>query len=240
MGKDDSKGFEVQIPADLAQELVGGPARAPAQGQPEAEETVVQVEVEAAPPGDGGGAADADRLSACEAELAQARAEAAEARERMLRVAADADNTRKRALRERQEAIKFGLEGVFKELLPLVDNLDRTLAHVPRDAQEPALAALRQGAEMILRQFLDVLARNQVSTFTSLGQPFDPARHEAISQKESREAPPGTVLEELHRGFFLNDRLLRPALVVVAQAPADAPAPPSEGAETAGEDPGEG
>ncbi|HOX44232.1 MAG TPA: nucleotide exchange factor GrpE [Myxococcota bacterium] len=230
MGREDKKGFEVQIPADLAEDLCGVSPHAPG---PADEETVVAVEVGSPPPagaGDGpaadGAPADAGRLRALQEELDQARAAATEAKERMLRVAADADNIRKRAQREKQEALKYGLEGIAKDLLPIVDNLDRTLAHVPKDSADQALAALREGVEMVLRQFLDSLARHQVVAFGAQGQPFDPARHEAISQKESRDVPPGTVVEELHRGFMLSDRLLRPALVVVAKAPAETQAGP--------------
>jgi molecular chaperone GrpE len=236
MAKADPKGFEVQIPTDLAEDLCGVTPRNPA---PEAEETVVAVE--AAEPAGAAGPADA-RLQALQAELDQARAEASEAKERMLRVAADADNTRKRALREKQEALKYGLEGFAKDLLSLVDNLDRTLVHVPAGSTEPALVSLRQGVEMVLRQLLDTLARHQVVAFGALGQPFDPTRHEAINQRETRDAPPGTVLEELHRGFMLSDRLLRPALVVVAKAPTETQAEPGTAGDAgaAGEGPAGG
>jgi molecular chaperone GrpE len=138
----------------------------------------------------------------------------------MLRVAADADNLRKRALKERDEAIKFSQEGLFRDVLPVLDNLERTLAHIPKESTDPALKTLTEGVGMVLRQLTDVLAKHNLRGFSALGEPFDPNRHEAISQMPSADHPPGTVMTMLHRGYTLHERLLRPALVVVAQAPA--------------------
>jgi molecular chaperone GrpE len=227
MVKEGSKGFQVEIPAEAVTEALKSVEKyMPSEGKAgEApEETLLEVEV--SPQGEAPGPQPGPEPSE---ELARLRAELAETKDRMLRVAADADNIRKRALRERQEAIKFGLEGILKDLLPLVDNLDRTLEHVPADSADPALVALRQGVAMVRHQLLDTLGGHHATTFETLGQPFDPARHEALSQEASAEAKPGTVLRELHRGFVLHDRLLRPALVVVARAPEDTHAAPPAG-----------
>lgn len=204
------------------------PRKSSSQADPaEAEETLVQVQIEPDPdagpeqqiPLDPGTEAGPELLERLKAELEKARQEARETHDRMLRVAADADNIRKRALKERQEAIKYGLEGILRDLLPVVDNIERTLAHVPSQVQDPALGALREGVEMVLRQFLAVLESHTVQAIESLGQPFDPAKHEALNRQETDQADPGTVISELHRGYLLHDRLLRPALVTVACAP---------------------
>ena len=210
MSENDQKSFSADIPEDAikeALESVDRKTEAPAE-----EETVVEVEVEpdAEQPG-----TDLAR------ELEKARQEAKEAKERMLRVAADADNTRKRAIKERDEAIKFGQEGLLRDLLTALDNLERTLNHIPEDSQDQAVQGLRQGLNMVLKQFQDTLARYDLTGFSSMGEMFDPARHEALSKKETDEVPPGTILEEMHRGYMLHDRLLRAALVIVACEPGE-------------------
>jgi len=214
MSEKDQKSFSADIPEDAikeALESVGRKTEAPAE-----DETVVEVEVEP-----GGEEAGADAGTDLAQALEKARQEAKEAKERMLRVAADADNTRKRALKERDEAIKFGQEGLLRELLPALDNLERTLAHVPADADDPVILSLKEGLSMILKQFQDSLAKYALIGFSAVGEQFDPNRHEALNKKETDEAPPGTVLEEMHRGYMLHDRLLRAALVTVACQPGE-------------------
>ena len=213
MSENDQKSFSADIPEDAIQEALESVDRkdeAPAE-----DETVVEVEVE--PTGEDSGDAETDLAQALE----KARQEAKEAKERMLRVAADADNTRKRALKERDEAIKFGQEGLLRDLLTALDNLERTLNHIPEDSEDQVVQGLRQGLSMVLKQFQDTLARYNLTGFTSVGEMFDPNRHEALSKKETDEVPPGTVLEEMHRGYLLHDRLLRAALVIVACEPGE-------------------
>jgi molecular chaperone GrpE len=210
MSENDQKGISVDIPEDAIQEALESVDRKDA--APAEEETVVKVEVESA-----GEEAEDDLAQALE----NARAEANAAKERMLRVAADADNTRKRAIKERDEAIKFGQEGLLRDLLTALDNLERTLNHIPKDTEDQVVSGLLQGLSMVLKQFQDTLARYELTGFTSVGEMFDPSRHEALSKKETDEAPPGTVLQEMHRGYMLHDRLLRAALVVVACEPGE-------------------
>jgi len=216
MSENDQKSFSADIPDDAIQEALESVDRkdeAPAE-----EETVVEVKVEPGGEDSGdGGDAETDLAQALE----KARQEAKEAKERMLRVAADADNTRKRALKERDEAIKFGQEGLLRDLLTALDNLERTLNHIPEDNQDQVVQGLRQGLSMVLKQFQDTLARYNLTGFASVGEMFDPNRHEALSKKETDEVPPGTVLEEMHRGYLLHDRLLRAALVIVAGEPGE-------------------
>lgn len=164
------------------------------------------------------------------------REEAKAARERMLRIAADADNTRKRALRERDEGIRYGNEELLKELLPVADNLERSLAALSGDGASDALAALQKGVRMIHDQLQAVLKKFQVEGFSALGQAFDPNLHEAISRVECADRDPGTVLSEIQRGYRYRDRLLRPALVTVACAPSGAVATHSPKAAAPGTD----
>lgn len=143
-----------------------------------------------------------------------------ETHERYVRVSADFDNFRKRAARERDETIKIGNERLLKDLLPVIDNLERALASGGGESQ-----ALLAGVKMVLKQFQDTLARHGVTVFSAVGEPFDPARHEALMQQETTEVPPGIVVSEHEKGYLLNERLVRPAKVVVAKAPAGAPEP---------------
>lgn len=136
--------------------------------------------------------------------------------ERLLRTAADLENTRKRAAREKDEAVRHGNERLVKELLPALDALERALAAAPPDGP------LAAGVELTRRLFEEALARFGVKGFSACGERFDPRLHEALMTVQTAGAAPGTVLEEQHRGFLLHDRLLRPAAVVVAMAPADA------------------
>lgn len=150
-----------------------------------------------------------DHVQALEATLDEARTEAKELKERMLRVAADADNTRKRALREKQEFFQYGLEGFARDMLSTVDGLDRAIVNMPEGAE-------RMGVEMVLKRLLMTLAAHNVTMINPLGNAFSPTYHEGISKKFAEGKEPGTVIEVLHRGAMLYDRLLRPALVVVA------------------------
>lgn len=141
--------------------------------------------------------------------------------ERMLRAAADLENYKKRALKEKEEIQKYGAEKLLKDFLPVLDNFDRALEHAEKGGD---LESLTRGVQMTRKLFEDTLAKHGVKAFSSLGQPFDPRLQEAMQQVESNEVPPNHVVFELVRGYTLNDRLIRPALVSVAKAPA----PPAE------------
>jgi molecular chaperone GrpE len=143
-----------------------------------------------------------------------------EEHERLLRAAADLDNYKKRAAREREEIQRFGIERLVKDLLPVVDNLDRALAAA---APDDPLAA---GVRLVRTSLEQALGKHGVSGFSALGEKFDPALHEALMQVPTAERPPGTVVLEHARGFKLNERLVRPAMVGVAVEP---PAPATEG-----------
>lgn len=144
--------------------------------------------------------------------------EIADLRDRSIRTLADFDNYRKRAERERAELRRYAVAEAMRDLLEVVDNLERAAA-AGGSADD-----LKQGVEMVLRQLLDVLRRHGAVPFESLGEPFDPALHEAVSRQESADASEPRVAAELQKGYRLHERLLRPARVVVA-VPAEEPNP---------------
>jgi molecular chaperone GrpE len=135
--------------------------------------------------------------------------------ERLLRQAAELENYKKRSARERDDAIRYANESLLKDLLPVVDNLERAIAHASGGGNGKPLV---EGVEMVLRGLADALAKHGVIPILALGQPFDPTKHEAMSQVETDDHEPNSVIEELHKGYMLRDRLLRPALVSVAKA----------------------
>jgi molecular chaperone GrpE len=146
-----------------------------------------------------------------------------DAQERTIRAAADLENYRKRAQKEKEEVQRFGSEKLLKDLLPVLDNLDRALDAA---SKSPDIDSFQKGVAMTRKSFEDALGRHGVKAFSAKGQPFDPRMHEAIQQVETADVPQGHVVFEVVRGFFLNERLVRPAMVVVARAPAVAePAP---------------
>jgi molecular chaperone GrpE len=148
-------------------------------------------------------------LAEAGAEVERLEREAAELRDRVARVLADFENFRKRAERERQDVRRYALFDFVGEVLGVVDNLDLALS------AEGSAEDLKQGVEMIRRQISDLLRRHGVREVSALGQPFDPAVHEAVSREESPEVTAATVAAELRRGYSMHDRLLRPAMVKV-------------------------
>ena len=154
------------------------------------------------------------RIAALEEEVAKAVKEKEEVSDRLLRAAADLENFRRRAEREKEELRKYGSDKVVSELLPAVDNMERALQHADERQEDSSLV---EGIQMVYRQLLSALKKHGVEGFESRGEPFDPTRHEAIQQVESTEVDTGTVVEQYQKGYFLHDRLLRPALVSVAK-----------------------
>ncbi len=147
--------------------------------------------------------------------LEQTKKEAGNMRDRWMRSAADLENYRKRAAREREDAVKFGTEKLLRDFLPIVDDLDRALQMVSGDSEGPA-KQLVEGMVMVQKKVLSQLKKNGAEAFSSQGETFDPAKHEAVQQAYSPEFEAGLVMQELQRGFMLHDRLLRPAMVVVS------------------------
>ena len=139
-----------------------------------------------------------------------------QAEDRALRVAADADNFKKRMERDKQESIRYGNERFIAELLPVIDNLERALEHAPGDYHQDGLI---QGVKMTLKRFHDTLAKFGCTPIEAEGKIFDPRFHEAVYREETQEHLDNTIVRELQKGYVLNDRLLRPATVVVASSP---------------------
>jgi molecular chaperone GrpE len=152
-----------------------------------------------------------------DSDLLQAREEAQKHQDLYLRAMAEMDNLRKRTQREKEELAKFANENILRELLPVIDNLERAVDHAE---QEKGNDGLFEGVRMTLTQFAQVLTRFGVAPVVSLGKPFDPALHQAIGQLETGDYPANSVAQEMQKGYLLNERLLRPALVMVAKAPA--------------------
>lgn len=141
-----------------------------------------------------------------------------ELKDRHLRLQADFENVRKRAARDRQEAFNYGHGSLVKNLLGTVDNLERAIQHTHANGTEALdVGALREGVELIYREFIQILERFHVTPVEALGDPFDPAIHEAMAQQESLEVEPNTVIEVFAKGYLLRDRLLRPAQVIVSK-----------------------
>ena len=154
------------------------------------------------------------RVTDLEAELATARDEARAAQERWMRERADIENLKKRSAKERQDAVRFGNESLLRDLLPVVDNLERAIGASGGGGNGQSLV---EGVELVLKAFMDTLQRNGVERVPAKGAPFDPAVHEAVAYVESPSHPAQQVIEEHQAGYRLNDRLLRPAMVTVSK-----------------------
>jgi molecular chaperone GrpE len=165
---------------------------------------------EASAPGD-------ESLEALRTERDARARDAAEAQDRYLRTLADFENFRRRVGREREDWRRQAQEALLKEILPALDNFDRALAVPPARGSDPAF---RTGVELIHRDFLAALERLGVRSFVAVGQRFDPTRHEAVSRVERADVEDQTVVAEALRGYEFQDRVLRPAQVVVAVHPA--------------------
>ena len=179
----------------------------------EAVEKKIKIEtVEAAEP-ENDAAPPQDEISALKDELAAREKEAKENYDRYLRVAAELDNYRKRAARERADIIKYGKEDLIKDILPFLDSLDRALEH--KDAADAQ--AFREGVALIQEQLLCCLKKHGVERIESVGAEFDPNVHEALMQMESPDHEDNQVVSEMEKGYLLNGRLVRPSRVCVCK-----------------------
>src|SRR5690606_2951990 len=156
-----------------------------------------------------------------EAEVAALQAQLADAHAQVLRSQADAQNSMRRAERDIEEAHKFGQEKRARDLLVVADNLERALEAAGNVSDESA-KAVAEGVELTLKSLLDVLKKNNVEVVNPEGEPFNPELHEAMSMVENGEVEPNTVLMVFQKGYLLNERLVRPARVVVSKAPVEA------------------
>jgi molecular chaperone GrpE len=137
--------------------------------------------------------------------------------DKLLRQQAEFENSRKRLMKEKQDAIRYGNESLLEALLTIIDHFELGL-QAAESAQDPQ--AIVQGMQMVKTQFTRFLQEQGLQEIPAVGQSFDPNLHDAVSQQETTDKPAGTILSQQRKGYKLNDRLLRPATVVVAQAPA--------------------
>jgi molecular chaperone GrpE len=167
--------------------------------------------------GEGGEGAAAESPEPEADPLETAQAELARIRDQLLRTAADFDNFRKRSRRELTDAERRGRDDFLRELLPVFDNLERAAVHAESTSDVQSLA---DGIRLVVRQFHDTLGRLGIERIDAEGTAFDPVTMEAIQQLETAEHPPGTVAAQVQAGYRVGERLIRPAMVVVAKAPA--------------------
>ncbi len=139
----------------------------------------------------------------------------AKANDQVLRVQAEMQNVRRRAERDVENAHKFALDKFAADLLPVVDNLERALAAI--DSSDEGQKAVAEGLELTLKSFIEVLARFKIQAIDPAGQPFDAELHQAVSMVPNPDLEPNTVMDVFQKGYTLNGRLVRPAMVVVSQ-----------------------
>jgi molecular chaperone GrpE len=202
------EGESVSAPAD------GGEPEAAASGDD------IEVEVEPPPP-------------TPEQRIAELEGTVKENHDKYLRAVAELDNVRKRARKDLEDARVDAQGRVLREMLPVIDNLERAVAHASQSGD--GASGVLEGIQLVLRQFAQALERCNVFPVEAKGKPFDPSQHEAVSQIVTADAPAGSVIEVMQTGYRIGERLLRPALVVVAKAPPEAePAGPNGRDPTAG------
>lgn len=171
------------------------------------------------------GGAEPEQTEPEQTDLEKAHAERDRMRDQLLRIAADFDNFRKRSRKEVEEVRRRSIEDTLREVLPIVDNLERAADSM---AGATDVSAVSDGVRMVLRGFDDVANRLGLKRIDTVGHQFDPTCHDAMQQEETNEHAPGTIVAEVVPGYFLGERLLRPAMVVVAKPVSDAPDPKIE------------
>ncbi|MBC8418068.1 MAG: nucleotide exchange factor GrpE [Proteobacteria bacterium] len=135
-------------------------------------------------------------------------------RDLYLRSQAEIDNLKKRHQKDREGLVKFANESLIKQLLPVADNLEKAVAHSQNEA---SVETLREGVDLTLKGLVDVLQKAGVETIEAVGEQFDPNFHEAVSEMVDDRVEPGTVLKDLQKGYTLNQRLVRPSMVIVSK-----------------------
>jgi molecular chaperone GrpE len=173
--------------------------------QPDAEQEAVEL------------TEDQQRIVELESAVIAAETKLAEQKDSVMRSIADADNARKRAQGEIDKARKFALEKFAGELLPVADNLERALQVA--NPEDEAIKPIVDGVELTLKSFINTIEKFGMTVIDPQGQPFNPEQHQAMSMQENAELPPNTVLAVMQKGYEINGRLLRPAMVMVTRAP---------------------
>jgi molecular chaperone GrpE len=164
--------------------------------------------------GQAGAEAAGGELDALRAQLADKDKEIAELKDKYLRTLADTENARKRVRQQSEESVRIQREAILRDLLPIIDNLERALAASREGTDAKTIV---DGVEMTVRALIDFLRAQGVTPVQSVGQAFDPNRHEAVDHVASQTHPPNTVVDEFHRGYLIGERVLRPARVSVAK-----------------------
>ena len=157
-----------------------------------------------------------DDVDSLKDDVAAAKKEAAENHDRLLRVCADFENYKKRAQRQMDDHRKYSNAELIKDLLPVIDNLERAVA-AQKENPEGDEACMAEGVEMTLNELKNVLGKYDVTPVEANGKPFDPNYHEAMMQEDRPDLPENTVVNELQKGYLLHDRLIRPSMVVVSK-----------------------
>ena len=209
MQKTDHDGSEVAVEDKDGQQAERVAQQAPL---PDAAQTEAEVQQAGPTAADDRAALQAE----FQAELGQKEAEARANYELFLRERAELENFKRRMQRDKSEALRFANEPLVRDLLPVVDNLERAIAHAQGGGNGQPLSV---GVQLVLRAFLDVLEKHGVTRVSATGEPFDPTRHEAVAQVETEDLPPNSVAEEHTPGYSLHNRLLRAAMVSVSKAP---------------------
>ncbi|GAC17236.1 nucleotide exchange factor GrpE [Paraglaciecola arctica] len=160
---------------------------------------------------------DQQRIVELEAAVIAAETKLADQKDSVMRAIADADNARKRAQGEIDKARKFALEKFAGELLPVADNLERALQVA--NPEDEAIKPIMDGVELTLKSFFSTIEKFGMTVIDPQGQPFNPEKHQAMSMQENTELPPNSVLAVMQKGYEINGRLLRPAMVMVTRAP---------------------
>ena len=189
---------------DKQEQLESEQEQMPGEGETTLEETAVAGDV------------DPEAEASPEDVMARLEEEAATARDNALRALADAQNVKRRAEQDVEKARKFALEQFAKELLPVVDNMERALEAT--EGHDEAVKLIAEGVELTLKSFLDALKKFNVEAVDPQGEPFDPNLHQAMSMVENNEVEPNSVIAVMQKGYTLNGRLLRPAMVMVSKA----------------------
>ena len=167
--------------------------------------------------------------------LAAQREELEQAQDRLVRLQAEFEHFRRRSLKERQESLQYGHQNLVKDLLATVDNLERAIAHSAED-ESASMASVLQGVELVQSDLLGALGKHGVRVVEPIKESFDPAFHEAMGQVPDASVEPNSVVQVLQKGYLINDRMLRPARVLVAREPSEDEDEDKDEAESAADD----
>ena len=207
-----SKDTEKQVEIDEAEGEASPETTVPTDDTHQSEKDNISDEAEDETQIDDG--VEPEPTTSFEEEFAKLKAEYQEQYDQMLRKIAEYDNLKKRAERRAEESSKYAVEGVIKDIIPIIDSVERAIESTNESKD---FYALSEGIQLIHKQLLDSLQRRSVNPIEAIGENFDPTRHEAIMHVESEEVPENAVIKEFQRGYTLHDRVIRPSMVSVSK-----------------------